>query len=75
MTGTMNIMDRAGDTKVIWDAASADEVATARRTFDDLRAKGYLAYRVKKGGEKGEAIRKFDPEAERIILSPAMAGG
>jgi len=72
----MAILDRTGDTKLIWDCESKDEVDNARETFNRLRKKGYLAYKVVgKEGNKGEQIHEFDPDAERIILSPAMKGG
>ena len=73
----MAIMSRReGDTKVIWDKANADEVANARRMFDELVGKGFAAFSVKgKDGEKDQRIRAFDPAAERIILVPAMQGG
>jgi hypothetical protein len=73
--GELVVMDRSGDTKIIWDSSKPDEVDTARQTFDRLRKKGYMAYSVKKGGDKGEVIREFDPDAEKIILAPQMVGG
>ena len=75
MSGELRILDRTGDTKIIWDSAQDDEVAAARKMFTDLRKKGYLAYTVGKKGEKGEVITTFDPDAERIIMAPAMVGG
>ena len=63
--GTMEILDRTGDTKIIWDSEKKEEVKNAKRTFDDLRKKGYIAYSVKKKGGKGKVLTEFDPEAER----------
>lgn len=74
-TGTMEIMDRTGDTKVIWDRSNEDEVENARRTFKDLKKKGYIAYAVKADGDKGKVVSEFDPEAEKLILTPALRGG
>lgn len=71
----LRVMDRTGDTKIIWDAGKPDEVAAARRTYDDLKKKGYMAYAVKKNGDKGELIHDFDVDAEKIILAPRMVGG
>jgi hypothetical protein len=72
----MRIMGQAGDTKVIWDSDNAEEVKNARRTFGDLRAKGFLAFRVEPGsGKKGTQITEFDAEAEKLIMVPAMRGG
>jgi len=74
--GELAVMGRQGDTKIIWDSDKPDEVENARRTFNDLRKKGYLAFSVKgKDGAKGEQISEFDPEAERLILAPPMRGG
>lgn len=72
--GQLSVMGREGDTKVVWDADSPDEVENAKRTFDDLRKKGYWAYEVETDG-KGNLITKFDPEIEKMILAPQMAGG
>lgn len=74
--GSLAVMGKEGDTKVIWDAENADEVANAKRTFDDLRKKGYMAYSVNpENAKKGELITKFDPNAQKLILAPPMAGG
>lgn len=74
--GEMAILDRTGDTKLIWSTDRNDEVENARETFDRLRKKGYLAYKVVgTDGAKGEQMHTFDPNAGRIIMSPAMQGG
>ena len=73
--GTMHVMDVTGDSKTIWDPNNADEVAQARKTFNDLKAKGYSAYKVRDDGKKAEIMVSFDPQAGKLILSPAMAGG
>ena len=74
--GEMAILDKTGDTKLIWSTDKNDEVENARETFDRLRKKGYLAYKVVGGdGAKGEQMHTFDAAAGRIIMSPAMQGG
>jgi hypothetical protein len=73
--GTMEVLDHTGDTKLIWDSERKEEVKNAKRTFDDLRKKGYIAHSVKKKGGKGKVITEFDSEAERLILTPPLAGG
>ena len=76
ITGEMCVLDRTGDTRLTWDANNTDEVASVRRTFDELKGKGYLAYTVKPGdGAKGEVITAFDPNAQKVILAPPMRGG
>ena len=76
-TGFMAKMGEEGDTKVMWDKDNPAEVEAARVQFETLTKKHrYLAFRAEgKKGEKGEQIREFDPDAERIILVPPMVGG
>lgn len=73
--GELRELGPQGDTKVIWDADEEDEVEAAQNTFDDLKEKGYFAYSVKKDGDKGRVITKFDPDAEKIIMAMPMRGG
>jgi hypothetical protein len=69
------VLARSGDIRTIWDPSQPDEVAQARKTFAELRAKGYLAYAVDKDGGKGEQVRTFDPQLKAIILAPPLRGG
>lgn len=65
-----------GDTKLMWDSEKEDEVEAARATFDKLTKKGYAAFKAEgKDGHAGSQIKKFDADAERIILIPQMQGG
>ena len=75
MAGELCVLDASGDTKTIWNPDNPDEVEAARRTFDSLRAKGYLAYSVKGDGDKGEVLREFNPGLGKIIMAPPLAGG
>lgn len=69
-------MNEEGDTKIIWDRTKRVEVDLARQAFDKAKKDGYMAYKVVGAdGKKGEILHKFDPEAERIILAPALQGG
>ena len=64
-----------GDTKIIWNSDNAEEVSNARRTFDDLKKKGFAAFAVKANGDKGERIFAFDEDAEKLIMVPPLQGG
>jgi len=75
MMGEMHVLDKSGDTKVIWDSKVPVEVGAAHATFDDLKGRGYLAYSVKKSGERKKVITEFDPAAEKLIMAPMMKGG
>lgn len=72
----LRLMGAAGDTKIIWDPDNREEVKNAKRTFDEMVGdKGFMAFAVARAGEKGERIREFDPDAEKLIIAPPMAGG
>lgn len=75
MTGEMRIMGKDGDLKVIWDSDKPDEVESARKQFNEMTGKNYIAFSVKKDGEKNEKIHKFDPNLEKMILVPMLKGG
>lgn len=65
-----------GDVRKMWDQNNPDEVADARRSFDELTGKGYSAFVAEgKAGDKGKRLRSFDPAAERIILVKQNVGG
>ena len=71
----MRVIDETGDSKLIWDSANEAEVEAARKLFNELKGKRYKAFSVKKDGEPGSVITSFDPNAEKIIMQPPMAGG
>jgi len=73
--GELAIIDGTGDTKVLWDKNNEDEVEAAEEQFDTLIEKGFTAYSVKKDGEKGKKITKFDSDAGKIIMVPKLIGG
>ncbi len=74
--GEMIIPDpQKGDRRSGWDPYKQDEVDVAKKEFDKLVKEGYLAFRVKKGGEAGDQLREFDKYAEFIIYRKALAGG
>lgn len=74
--GLMSTLDRSGDVRQMWDRNNKDEVEAARRQFEELAGKGFLAYKAEgKDGHQGEQIRRFDPKAERIILVRPLVGG
>lgn len=73
--GNMNVLDETGHTRIIWDVDKGVEVDAARKLFDTLRAKNYVAYRVKDNGSEGEVIKHFDSGAEKLILHAPIVGG
>lgn len=70
----LRILARAGDVKMSWNSGNEKEVATARETFEKKIKEGWAAFK-EKFGSKGEKIKNFDPDAERIVLVPPISGG
>ena len=71
----IHVLDRTGDTTTSWDPRRPDEVALAREAFDAAKAKKMLIYKANTDGTKGELLREFDPNAEKIVCSPQNVGG
>lgn len=69
------VLDQTGDTKHIWDPDNDDEVEAMRELFDKFKKKSYLIYRVNKKGDKAEVMHRFDGEAEKMIIAPAVVAG
>jgi hypothetical protein len=65
----------AGDYRATWDRSKPEEVALARQAYDELARQGYRAYAESKRGKRRELLTRFDPDAERIVLIPQLAGG
>lgn len=74
--GVMAVMGSSGDTRTMWDPDNEHDVDMARATFNHLRAKGYLAYKVAFRGRKGDELPEFDPKAGAMILAfdPSPSG-
>ncbi len=74
--GTIATLDDTGDTKSMWDKNNPTEVKAARKMFEDLTKQGFKAFKaVGEKGIQGELIRSFNPDHEKIIMVPPMAGG
>jgi hypothetical protein len=73
--GKLQIMGKEGDVKVEWNPDNKTEVEIAEKQFNDLKKKGFSAFRMYDGGKKGRALDSFDKFAEKILFVPPMAGG
>jgi hypothetical protein len=71
----MSVLNRKGDSKILWSFDNADEVANAKRSFEDMTKKGFSAFRVKRDGSSSVRMDEFDPEAEKVVLVPPVVGG
>lgn len=73
--------EAAGDERFCWDNADFAQIAEAKRFFNDMIAKGMVAYYVDPSGAKsGRVMAEFDPFAEEMIFAPinvprAVRGG
>lgn len=74
-TGELRTMTKKGDVRATWNARDADEVEAAKAQFDGLRAKGFSAFAVAEDGSPGTRIDEFDPNAQKVVLVPPLAGG
>jgi len=72
--GEIRQLARVGDVKLSWNSENDKEIAVAREMFDKMIKEGWTAFREKMG-IKGDKIRIFDPDAERIVLVPHITGG
>lgn len=75
MTGTLEVMDRSGDTKHTWNSDDANEVAAAKATFEALEKKGFRIFALGADDARGRRMKEFDPSAERLIAIPQLSGG
>lgn len=71
----MRVLTGRGDDKYTWDVDVEEQVAVAQQQFEALVKQGYLAYAFEQAGGQGKITRKFKPEVERYVLTPALAGG
>ena len=70
----LQVLDRNGHTEIAFDVKEQVTVDAARQEFMHKLEEGYLAYTVV-DGKADTAIREFDPEAQRIVMTPALVGG
>jgi hypothetical protein len=75
LVGEMNVMDSSGHKQLKWNTHRLDEVAAARKTFDNLVTKGYSAFGSEKKQEPKHLIKNFDPEMEEVVMVPRTVGG
>ena len=74
--GVIAILGGSGDTKIFWNKKNEDEVENARQTFDKLvKEKKFAAFSVSKMGRRSKKVIEFDPNIQKLILIPPMAGG
>jgi hypothetical protein len=75
LIGEMSVMDSSGHKELKWNTDHPEEVAAARKTFDNLIAKGYSAFGSDKKQEPKHLMKNFNPEMEEVVMVPRTVGG
>lgn len=70
--GMLRVMSNEGDRQYQWDDDTS--LADAKRIFNELKQRNYLAYEVK-GDGSAETIGTFKPEAGSIVMHTPLVGG
>ena len=74
--GVLCILGGKGDTKISWSKKNKDEVENARNTFNTLvKEKKFAAFSVSKLGRRNKKVTEFNPNIQKLIIVPPMAGG
>jgi len=68
------IMDHNGDTRHVFDANNARELARAEKRFRELTGAGFTAA-MRTGSGDAKVIRKFDASSEETLFVPRLVGG
>ena len=75
--GELRVLDKEhGDLKITWDPSNKRDIETAKKTFEDLIGKGFMAWDVGPNCKKGDnEIKEFDPNLGRIIITTPVKKG
>jgi hypothetical protein len=80
----LRIMGPMGDTKVLYEPASQEQVDEVCKRILELHQQGFSAFAFKPGDQTGELVRPSIAnnewrasvaEYERVVMAPQMAGG
>ena len=77
MPHVMRRLNHQGDSEINWEPDDSRTLAFAKAIFEThVHKDGGMAYLVPSDPrQESEIIRKFDPNAEEIILAPRLVGG
>lgn len=72
--GIMAVLNAEGDTKYAWDPKNPAEVEAAREHFNNLKAKGFMFFKVKFAWRKGRESYRFAPKDGKFLaVAPETA--
>jgi hypothetical protein len=69
----VRILDRSGDTELVYDPAEETARRHVETQFNDLMERGFVAFDL--STQPGRIIHAFDPRATEIIVTPRFVGG
>lgn len=72
--GEIRQLAQVGDLKISWNRENEKEVSAAKEIFDKRIKEGWTAFR-ETFRSKGDKIKVFDADAQRIVLVPQISGG
>lgn len=73
--GELRILGPSGDTRLAWNPADTEDVATVRRRFDEIIREGYLVFELEGDSKEGRQVRTFDPDARELRAFRPLSGG
>jgi len=76
-SGSFGFFDRdrklSSAVEISWNKERPNEVAAARRKFDEYTRQGWLAFMVARNSSRLQ-VHEFDPALEKILLVPLAEG-
>lgn len=72
---TFTVIAGNGDFKLSFNPENSDEVAVAKKTFNDLIKKGMKAYVDTNSKSRRKEVTAFSPEHTKLVFTPALTGG
>lgn len=72
-THVLRILDANGDERIIFHPEKPVEVRDVEARFQELMERGFVAFDV--STKPGRVIKRFDPQAAEVIVTPHFAGG
>ncbi len=73
--GVLRILGPSGDTRVAWNPADVEDIASVRRRFDEIVREGFLVFELEEDSKEGRQVRTFDPDAGELRAFRPLAGG
>ncbi|MBS1722800.1 MAG: hypothetical protein JSS66_07460 [Armatimonadetes bacterium] len=72
---TYTVLAGSGDLKLSYDPANKDQVAAAKKVFNDLVKKGMKVYVDTKSKSRRKEVTEFSPTQTKLVFVPQLTGG